>query len=255
MKRAGLIGVAAMTALLLPAVWSAEGKKPHVKLSKPSYNPEAESFELFDAMESGKIGVQLIMKNSKEATVLVENKTEKPLNIRLPDAFVGVLAQADDPFGGGGGGAQAGGFGGGGQQGGQGIFNVPAERVGAIKVAGVCLEHGKDEPRPTIKYSLKPVEAFSTDPVLKEMLTLFGQKKINQRVAQAAAWHLSSKMSWQQLSDKKIRRLGGAPPQPYFTPQELAGAMKLVEAAKSVAKDKSTESPQPTSPGTKLSSR
>src|SRR5205823_5736085 len=83
-----------------------------------------------------------------------------PLNVRLPDAFVAVLAQQGggrDPFGGGQGGTggqggqQSGGMGGGQQGGqgggGQGFFNIPAQRVGELHVAGVCLEHGKEEPR------------------------------------------------------------------------------------------------------------
>jgi hypothetical protein len=270
MKRAACLSVA--LAVSLSALLSAaEPRKRHVRITKPSYDPKAKSVELLSAMESGEIKVQLIMKDSTEATVLVENTTKEPLNVRLPEAFVGVLAQVDggDPFGGGGGGNnggnQGGGFGGGFGGGGGGfggggglfnvppergdIFNVPAERIGAVKIAGVCLEHGKPDPNPRVKYLLKPVEAFSSDPALKQMLRLFGQKAINQRVAQAAAWHIASKMSWRELADKKIKRLGGAPPQPYFSAQELASAVRLVEAAKVAAEEEAKKAPRTSSPG------
>jgi len=238
-------------------------RKPNIRISEKSpVDPAAESLELFPAMESGKVDVKLILMNSKQATVLIENKTNQSINVRLPEAFVGVLAQAGDPFGGGGGqqgGQQQGGFGGqqgggGGQQGG--FFNIPAERVGEVRVPGVCLEHGKDEPRPSTKYELKPVEAFSKDPALYQMLKLFGEKKINQRVAQAAAWHISSKLTWEQLAAKQIKRIGQSPT-PYFSQQELRAAMQLVEVAKSEAEkalQKDTK-PKTTSPGQSLSSR
>jgi hypothetical protein len=93
------------------------------------------------------------------------------------------------------------------------------------------MEHGKEEPRPSVKYVIKPVEAFSKDPVVYQTLKLFAEKKINQRVAQAAAWHVSSKLTWEQLAAKEIKRIGQVP-QPYFSPQELRAAMQLVEAAK-----------------------
>jgi hypothetical protein len=226
----------------------AADRKPNIRITKPSMDPSAESLDLFPAMDAGKVEVKLIFSSSKQATVLVENKTKQPINVRLPDAFVGVLAQAqNDPFGGnnqngqnqvGGGGGQFGG-----QQGGQqGFFNIPAERVGEVRLAAVCLEHGKDEPRPAVKYVIKPVEAFSKDPALYQMLKLFGAKKINQRVAQAAAWHISSKMSWEQLAAKDVKRIG-QPPQPYFSQQELRAAMQLVDAAKSEAEKESKEKP------------
>ena len=263
MKRISTIRcMAALAIFLTPALlFAAERKKPLIKLTKPSYDPDAESVELFAGIESGKIKVQVILKNSKKATVLIHNITKKPLNVKLPDAFVAVLAQGPfgggDDFGGGGGGQnqQFGGgqFGGGGQQGG-GFFNVPAERVGAVKVAGVCLEHGKKEPRPSVKYVIKPVEVFSKDPVLKEMLTLFSQNRINQRVAQAAAWHIASKMSWQQLAAKRIKRLGQSD-RPYFNQRELFYAVRLVNAAKAAVQNPSKSPSKLSSPGERLSLR
>jgi hypothetical protein len=253
-----VVMLAAVVSCLAPTLSLAADKKPNIRIGSSSMaDPSAESMELFPAIEAGKVEVKLILMNSTKATVLIENKTQQPLNVRLPEAFVAVLAQQGqggrDPFGGGQGGVggqggqQQGGFGGGqqgGGQGGQGFFNIPAERVGEVRVAGVCLEHGKEEPRPTTKYEIKPVEAFSKDPALYEMLKLFGEKKINQRVAQAAAWHIASKMSWEQLAAKTVTHIGQAP-QPYFSQQELRAAMMLTEAAKTAAAEKQKQSPKP----------
>ena len=60
---------------------------------------------MFAAIEKGDISVKLIPKDSTESQVLIKNETDKPLNVKLPDAFAGVpvLAQQGG-FGGGGGG-------------------------------------------------------------------------------------------------------------------------------------------------------
>jgi len=236
----------AVAVLSLSSVLAAAERKPNIRMTKSSADPTAATVDLFPAMDSGQIDARIIMQSSKQATVLLENKTDKPLNVRLPDAFVGVLAQAvggGNPFGGGaggvGGGQQAGGFGGNqfggaGGAGGGALFNIPPQRVGEIRLAGVCLEHGKDEPRPTTKYVIKPLETFSNDPALREMLKLHAENKIDQRVAQAAAWHIASKMSWEQLAAKQVKRIGQVP-QPYFSPQELRAAVQLVSAAKTAA--------------------
>ncbi len=79
---------------------------------------DAEIVEMFAAMEAGQIGVKIIPKDSKLARIFVENKTDKPLTVRLPAAFVGIPALAQ--FGGGGGGMGGGGMGGGGMGGGGG---------------------------------------------------------------------------------------------------------------------------------------
>ena len=59
---------------------------------------------------------------------------------------------------------------------------------------------------------------------------MLGEGKINQRVAQAAAWYLQDDMSWQQLATKQQRRAGGGT-SPYFTPAEIQAAMQLATRA------------------------
>jgi hypothetical protein len=222
--------------------------------------------ELFDAAKAGQVDVKIIPNDSRQARLVIANKTKQPLSIKLPDTFAAtpVLAQAGRIGGGGttataGGGAQS--FGGGmggmgmggmgmgmGGMGGGGFFNVPPEKVGKLTVACVCLEHGKAEPRPAIPYELKPLEQYSSDPQLKAVLKLLGQGKINQRVAQAAAWHLANHMSWEELISKKLERIAG-PDEPYFHPDEIEAAMRLVNHAAELAADEKPADREARSPG------
>ena len=75
-----------------------------------------EGVEMFKAMDAGQIDVRIIPKDATLCTVMVENKSDKPLSILMPEAFaaVPVLAQAGG-IGGGGQGGFGGGQGGGGQ--------------------------------------------------------------------------------------------------------------------------------------------
>ena len=241
---------------------SARERSARPKLGE--FNPDNESVEMFAAMAAGQVEVKFIPKDSTEARVLIKNKTGKPLNVQLPEAFAGVpvLAQFGGGFGGqggggfggggvgGGGGNQGvgGGFGGGGQGGvgggggGANFFNVPAERVGELKVPCVCLEHGKKDPRAAIPYEIRPISSFTDDPAVQEFVKLFGQGVVDQRTAQAAAWHLSSKMSWQELAAKQVIRANGQR-YSWFSRQELQTAMQMANVAAAKARDRVQQSP------------
>src|SRR3979411_3081604 len=77
--------------LALPLFASAERRAPQ----KPE-SLAADSVEMFAAMKAGDIEVKLIPKDDSEAQVKIKNNTDRPLTVRLPDAFAGVpvLAQA-----------------------------------------------------------------------------------------------------------------------------------------------------------------
>ena len=49
-------------------------------------------------------------------------------------------------------------------------------------------------------------------------------------MAQVAAWHLSSGLSWEKLAAEKIDHAGGVPDEPAFTPAELLAAHRFVAA-------------------------
>lgn len=147
-------------------------------------------------------------------------------------------------FGGGagggfGGGGQGGGFGGGGQGGGLGggglgggggggLFSIPPEKIVSVPYQSVCLEHGKADPTPGMTYKLIPVEKFSKDPRVDELCKMVGSGRINAAAAQAAAWHLSNKMSWQELARKQVIRTTSRTP--YFNHAQLVAAQRVVSA-------------------------
>lgn len=243
-------------------------------LTKLTYDPSAKEVELFEAMERGEVGVRVIPMNAMGANVLIENKTTEPLNVKVPNAVVMVSIHAQfgggAGFGGGGigggqgglggqqgGGQQAGGGGLGGQQGGigggqgfgggqqPGIFSIPAEKIASIPMKSVCLEHGKPEPSPKSKYTLVPVERFSTDPLLRELLTYVNDPRVNPQAAQAAAWHLTNKMTFAQLAAEQNRSLISPNGQPLFTAQDLFQAQSLLAAAK----EKAEKNPSPPTKG------
>jgi hypothetical protein len=111
---------------------------------------------------------------------------------------------------------------------GGGMFSVPPEKTKVVKVATVCLEYGKREPSPRIPYRLAALESFSDDPALAVLLDSFGRGEIRPKVAQAAAWNISSGLSWQKLAAEVIDRPGGVPDQRYFTQAELFAARQVV---------------------------
>ncbi len=247
------------------ALWGADREK---RATGRTAARQTEAVDLFNAIEQGEIEVKLIPSDDKEANVIITNKTKRPLSVRLPAAFAGVpvLAQQIGAFDGGGigpgndddndnnqnqalgggfggGGGLGGGLGGGGLGGGGfgGAFNIAPEKVGKLKVACVCLEHGKKDPNPRVPYTMKPIDQYTKDLKVQVVLQLLSSGKINQRIAQAAAWHFANGMSWQQLASKKIDRIG-RPDEPYFRPAELRAALQVAALTERVAKQQETSS-------------
>lgn len=243
-----------MTCLALASVVLLTGASKSRPITKPKFDPTAEVVSLFDGIEQKTVEAKYIAKNSKGGNLLITNTTDSPLTIEMPKAFaaVQVLKQVGGGGGGndgggnvGGGGGQSvgggaggggGGLGGGG--GGGGFFSVPAEKTAKIKIKTVCLEHGKAEPRPKMTYEIMPLEKYTSNTALQELLKGYGssRKKINHSAVQAAAWHLTDDMSWRELAAKKIDHLG-RPDEPYFKIQELRFAQSLVTRAVTVARE------------------
>ena len=255
-----LVGLSTATWLLAAAAQAEDKSQP------------GERVELFAAMEAKQVDVKLIPKNAEQATVVIHNRTDKPLSIQLPEAFAGlpVLAQNQNAGGanpnrnvGGGGNNNAnqgmgGGMGMGMGMGGMGMggfFNVGPDRVGKIKVQTVCLEHGKEDPNPRVPYELRPITSFTQKAELIEMCKMLGRGEIDQVSAQAAAWHLSDGLTWDQLAQKvKIRHLNGQT-EMYFSPSQLQQAMQAVRTATERTRDETPETVPTTSPGETLSQR
>lgn len=223
----------------------------------PVQTAPAEKVELFAAIAQQQIDVKFIPKNSTQANVLIENKTNKPLSIQLPAAFaaVPVLGQAAAPAGGagttnsqpqpmGGGFGGMGGMGMGGGMGGGGFFNVAPERVAQLQVPGVCLDHGKAEPRPAIRYEIKPLETVTTKEGVRETLAMLAEGQVNQRVAQIVAWHLVNGMSFEELAAKRLQFANGTS-QSYFSPAEIKAGMMTAAVAVRAAQEGRKASPSP----------
>lgn len=225
---------AACISLLLAVAASTRADRPKKLLQ---LDPDAVFVDLFDGMEDGTLEAKLVPKDSLGGKIFITNLTDKPLTVQLPKSFVGVHVLKQ--FGGGGfGGGGLGGAGGGGFGGGGGLYSIPPEEVAKIPYQSVCLEHGKTEPRPSFDYRIVKVEEYTNNPTLQELLLFVGTRRVNLGAAQAAAWHLNSEMSWQELAAKRYTYVS-RPPQPYFSPQHLRGAQNLVALAAAQAREKS----------------
>lgn len=149
-------------------------------------------------------------------------------------------------FGGGqlgGGGGQLGGgqFGGGGGQmgggmfgGGRGMFRVEPDRAGKLQVEMVCLEHGKPDPNPRMKYTVVPLEQLNADPKVSELCKLLADGKVKQNVAQAAAWNIANGVSWEALAKKNRRESQYTGNEKYFTQNELRAAINVTGHCRAV---------------------
>jgi len=219
-----------------------------------------DTVEFFAAKKAGLIDVMFIPRSSKSANIMMKNRTKRKLSIRMPEAFAGVpiLGQmggggmgmggggmgmggggmggggGQQGMGGGGGGGMGGGGGGGMGMGGGGMGgfqNIEPGRVRKVKVSTVCLEHGKKEPNPRIKYDIVPIENFTRNAQVIELCRMLGSGKLDQMSAQAAAWHLTDDLSWQQLVQKiGATHLNGTSER-YFHPNQVAMGMRYVQIA------------------------
>ncbi|UUO06693.1 hypothetical protein M4951_25540 [Blastopirellula sp. J2-11] len=223
---------------------------------------DAEEVNMFQGIKDGVLDVKFIPMNAEKGTFIITNKTAKKLKVEMPSAFAGVpLAQfgggGGGGFGGGqqGGGGFGGGQGGGGNQGaggggggfgggqggggggfgggqggggGGGFFNLMPEKTQKVKYDGVCLDHGLEDPNPKIPYEVVPIEQYTSKPGVGTLLHMLGSGKIDQRVAQATAWHLNNDMSWEELAAKSIKHLDGRV-EPYFSRKEIVTAMQATQ--------------------------
>ena len=223
----------------------------HATADRPEIIEETVTAEMFAAMDAGQIDVKYIPLDATKANILVTNKTDKPLKVKLPESFAGVpvLAQfGGGGFGGGGGGfgggggAQTGGGGaGGGGDDGGGFLNIPAERMRKVAAKTVCLEHGKPDPNPRIPYKIVPIEQFTQDARVRMLCKALGDGKLPQNTAQAAAWHLLDGLTWEELAAKNRKESKYTGIERWFSAGEIRAAMSVVKEANERADDSSQE--------------
>ncbi len=242
-------GVSAVAVLALSFL----GVAPAVAEEAPSSAaPEDEAVDLFDAIEAGQVEARFIPRDERQARLFVKNVSDQPINVRLPDAFAGVPVLQQGGFGGGGGGFGGGGGGGGSQGvgggggGGRNNFNIAPEEVAEAKLTTVCLEYGKPEPRANMPYEIRPIEEFTTAPGVRELVKGLGYGEIDQRVAQAAAWHLNNGMEFERMAALRTRHANGLQSR-YFSRQELQAAYAVVQRALELAEQNDENSQSPVS--------
>ncbi|MCH2611542.1 MAG: hypothetical protein MK006_10795 [Pirellulales bacterium] len=112
-----------------------------------------------------------------------------------------------------------------------GFQNIDPGKVNRFKCTTVCLEHGKKEPHARAKYDIVPLNEFTNDKNVAEICYMLGFSGINQNAAQAAAWHFTDKMSWEELANKiGAEHLNGTV-DPYFQPQQLRWGFAIASEA------------------------
>jgi hypothetical protein len=237
-------------ALLCVPLAALAAKTPRLKSS-------AEAVELFSAIESKQIEVQLIPKDSTECRLLITNKTGKPLPVLLPDVFAGVpvLAQmappghrdktpqrigvgnnvfpnvAQNPQG---------------RQDLNGLldvanvgnnrqrrpfraFTVAPEKVGQVRLPAVCLDPANPSPRAAIPYQIKPLASVADKPGVAEICAALGRGEVKQTVAQLAVWHVNNGISWEKLAKASRKHVLLA--KPTYSADEIEAGRKLAEKA------------------------
>jgi len=214
---------------------------------------------LFAGMEEGTLQVKLIPRDARQCRLLVRNKSAEAVNVVLPEtlAAVPVLAQqfADNP-GRAGSAPQRLGLGnpfapGGLNQNGPAALNIPGgqgrrgplgdrnrnpglmpfsiapEKVAQWKLPAVCLDRGHPNPRPAMSYRIARLEDVCDKPELEQVCRRLGRGQISQPVAQAAAWHVSNEIGWQELRAMSVRKLVG-PPRRLFSPRQVDDAEAML---------------------------
>ncbi len=232
-------------------------------ITKPKFDPAAEKVKFFEAIDDGSLTTKFVPQGSSGGFLLVTNSTEESVTVELPDAFVAVpvLKQFGGGLGGGGlgggglgggglgggglggqqgggqnqnagggfgGGGGGGGLGGGGQQGG-GFFSIPPERTVRVPFVSACLNHGKPDPSPRLEYELMPVEDYTQDEVLSELIRMVGSGRFDQHSAQAAVWNRTDNMNWQMLAEKSTRGILNV--EYYFSSQNIQEGQKIAALA------------------------
>jgi hypothetical protein len=202
------------------------------------------------------VDAKFIARDSQRGRIILTNKTNEPVSVEIPEAFIGVpMVQAQfggGGFGGGGGGlgggggtqsvgggggrgggGRGGGRGGGGRGGGgrRGGFNIPPERVVRINVPLVCLDHGLREPSSSKPYAIRPIENYIDQPAVIEVVAAYANGDLPSGAAQAAVWNLNSGVSWNELAAKLTGTERNLVREPYFSSDEIQAAMAIVQRA------------------------
>lgn len=139
--------------------------------------------------------------------------------------------------GGMGGGRMGGGMGGGmgGRRGG-GMFSIAPNKTHKEAVRTVCLEHGKKEPRSTVKYTIVPIDSYTDNKTTQVLCEMLGDKDLDQNAVQVAVWSAENGMTMEELAAKTRQTSRNNPVESYFKPGELQLGAELLAQANGRAK-------------------
>jgi hypothetical protein len=115
-----------------------------------------------------------------------------------------------------------------------GFATIPAGKSIQLQMRTVCLHYGRPEPIAKMTYRLTPVEEFTTDPVLAELLENYSPRT-DQDAMQAAAWHVANGMSWDKLAQLPQSGLAATGAR-LFNRRDVSDAQSLVQRAEGTAK-------------------
>ncbi len=214
---------------------------------------QATPVDLFDAIDQELIDVKFVARSAEKGRLVMTNKTKEPVSVLVPEAFAGVPVLRQ--FGGGGGGGLGGGGGGGlggggGQQSvgggggggrggggggrGGGAFNIAPEKIGRLDVPLLCLDHGLRDPSSSKPYEVRPIEDVVTSPALIEIVKAYANGELPHGASQAAAWHINSNVSWNDLAAKLTGTVRSTVRHSYFSRDQMHAAMAIVTRAESM---------------------
>lgn len=246
-------------------------------------DPTAPVIDLFDGEEAGRLSLRMVAQSPKTGLVFVTNRSPEMLTVAVPTAVAGIhilpqfgplqaqgfqngFGQGTGAGNTGFGNSQAGanglaqttggslspmgnqGFPNGqvgqsGQNPGNGFFSIPPGKTVQLQLQSVCLNYGRPDPTPAMKYKLVRLEDQVSAPALQELLAGINERSDRDAV-QAAAWHLANGLSWEQIAQLSTQRLPGVKT-PMFTAAEVRSAQSLVETAETQAKSRAVASSQP----------
>ena len=121
------------------------------------------------------------------------------------------------------------GIGGGGFGAGNGrFFRVAPDKKRRITVNTFCLQYGKTDPNPRMKYEIVPLKSVCENDQVELLCESMASGKISQNVAQAVAWHLENGLSWEKLASLNRRESRYLGYQRFFSRRQLVEAKKYI---------------------------
>ena len=104
------------------------------------------------------------------------------------------------------------------------VWELRPRGVRSRKFRSFCLELGLPDPSPRIPYRPIPLEQWTGNEAVLELIVRYGQGKIRQRAAQLAIWHLANGADWTHLAQVRW------PNRARVTATELARGRAAAEA-------------------------